>query len=180
MQMDSNFPVLDFELSPYTGWTRAHWEYVLARMTSGYAKIADRSGSPARVLYPDDRRGLPDSVDAIESFARIASAWGAWLRNPANPATVTFRGHEINIERLLHQALLDGTNPSNPYTYWGDIGHLDQRIVESADIAVTIWMSRERVFNKMTPAEQEQIIAWLAQVDGKGTYTDNWILFTAM
>jgi hypothetical protein len=93
---------------------------------------------------------------------------------------VTFRGHEINIERLLHQALLDGTNPSNPYTYWGDIGHLDQRIVESADIAVTIWMSRERVFNKMTPAEQAQIIAWLAQVDGKGTYTDNWILFTAM
>jgi hypothetical protein len=32
----------------------------------------------------------------------------------------------------------------------------------------------------MTKAEQEQIIAWLAQVDHKGTYTDNWILFTAM
>ena len=47
------------------------------------------------------------------------------------------------------------------YTYWGDIGHLDQRIVESADIALAIWMSRERVFHKMTAAEQEQIIAWL-------------------
>jgi parallel beta-helix repeat protein len=127
-----------------------------------------------------DRRGLPDSVDAIESFARIASAWGAWLRNPANPATLKFRDHEINLEALLRQALLEGTNPSNPYTYWGDIAHLDQRIVESADIAVAIWMSRERVFNKMTKAEQEQIIAWLSQVDGKGTYTDNWILFTAM
>ena len=178
--MDNNFPAFDFDLSPYTGWTRAHWEYILARMTYGYAKIAERSGSPARVLYPDDRRGLPDSVDAIESFARIASAWGAWLRNPANPATLNFQGHEINLETLLRQALLDGTDPSNPYTYWGDIGHLDQRIVESADIAVTIWMSRERVFNKMTSAEQAQIIAWLAQVDGKGTYTDNWILFTAM
>ena len=178
--MDNNFPDFDFDLSPYTGWTRAHWEYILARMTYGYAKIAERSGSPARVLYPDDRRGLPDSADAIESFARIASAWGSWLRNPANPATLNFQGHEINIETLLHQAFLDGTNPSNPYTYWGDIGHLDQRIVESADIAVAIWMSRERVFNKMTRAEQEQVIAWLAQVDGKGTYTDNWILFTAM
>jgi hypothetical protein len=57
---------------------------------------------------------------------------------------------------------------------------LDQRIVESADIAVALWMSRERVFNKMTAAEQLQIITWLAQVDDKGTYTDNWILFTAM
>jgi hypothetical protein len=178
--MTEHFPAFDFELSPYTGWTRAHWEYILARMTYGYAKIAERSGSPARVLYPDDRRGLPDAVDAIESFARIASAWGAWLRNPANPATLVFLDHEINLETLLRQALVDGTNPSNPYTYWGNIGHLDQRIVESADIAVTIWMSRERVFNKMTKAEQEQIMAWLAQVDDKGTYTDNWILFTAM
>lgn len=178
--MTDNFPAFDFDHSPYTGWTRAHWEYIFARMTYGYAKIAERSGSPARVLYPDDRRGLPDSVDAIESFARIASAWGAWLRNPANPAIIKFQEEEINLETLLRQALLDGTNPSNPHTYWGDIGHMDQRIVESADIAVTVWMSRERIFNKMTKAEQEQIIAWLAQVDGKGTYTDNWILFTAM
>jgi hypothetical protein len=178
--MSDHFPDFDFDLSPYTGWTRAHWEYIFARMTYGYSKIAEQTGSPARVLYPDDRRGLPDSVDAIESFARIASAWGAWLRNPANPAIIKFQDHEINIEALLRQAFLDGTNPSNPYTYWGDIGHLDQRIVESADIAVTIWMSRERVFNKMTRAEQEQIMAWLSQVDDKGTYTDNWILFTAM
>ncbi len=178
--MDHNFPALDFDLSPYTGWTRAHWENILARMTHGYARIAERSGSAARVLYSDDRRGLPDSVDAIESFARIASAWGAWLRNPANPATLTFDGHEMNLETLLHDALLDGTDPSNPYAYWGDITHMDQRIVESADIAVALWMSRERVFHKMTKTQQEQIIAWLAQVDGKGTYTDNWILFTAM
>lgn len=178
--MTDLFPAFDFDRSPYTGWTRAHWEHILARMTYGYAKIAQRSGSPARVLYPDDRRGLPDSVDAIESFARIASAWGSWLRNPSNPATMNFQDHEINLETLLRQALVEGADPSNPYTYWGDIGHLDQRIVESADIAVAIWMSRERVFNKMTKAEQEQIIAWLAQVDNKGTYTDNWILFTAM
>jgi hypothetical protein len=178
--MENTFPAFDFELSPYTGWTRAHWEHIFARMTYGYARLAEQSGSPARVLYPDDRRGLPDPVDAIESFARIASAWGAWLRNPNNPAILKFQDHEINLEILLRQALLDGTDSSNPYTYWGDIPHLDQRIVESADIAVTIWMSRERVFNKMTPSEQAQIMAWLAQVDHKGTYTDNWILFTAM
>jgi hypothetical protein len=91
-----------------------------------------------------------------------------------------FQGHEINVENLFQQALLDGTNPSNPSIYWGDIGHMDQRIVESADISVALWMSRERVFHRMTANEQEQVITWLAQVDGKGTYTDNWILFTAM
>jgi hypothetical protein len=178
--MSDKFPPFDFERSPYTGWTRAHWVYILSRITYGYTKAAEVSGSPARALFPDDRRGLPDSVDAIESFARMASAWGAWLRNPANPATLIFEDHEMNLEALLRQALLDGTDTSNPRTYWGDIGHMDQRIVESADIAVTVWMSRERVFNKMNAEEQAQIITWLAQVDGKGTYTDNWILFTAM
>jgi hypothetical protein len=174
------FPALDHDGSPYTGWTRAHWVYLLARMTYGYVRAAQRSGSPARALFPHDRRGLPDAVDALEAFARIASAWGAWLRNPANPATLEFDGFQMDLESLLREALLQGTDPSNPSTYWGDIGHLDQRIVECADIAVALWMSRERVFGRMNAAEQEQIMRWLAQVDGKGTFADNWILFTAM
>jgi hypothetical protein len=160
--MTDSFPPLNHELSPYTGWTREHWEAIFARMTYGYVLAAERNGSMARALYPDDRRNLPDSVDALESFARIASAWGAWLRNPANPACVYFQGHELNIESLLRQALLDGTNPQNPHTYWGDMEHMSQHIVEAADMAVAIWLSRERVFNKMTEAERAQVIAWLA------------------
>src|SRR5262245_27856733 len=100
------FPTLDYELSPYTGWTRAHWEAVFARITYGYVLVADRSGSPARALYPDDRRNLPDAVDAVESFARIASAWGAWLANPNNSASVVYGDRSMNIEALLHDALL--------------------------------------------------------------------------
>ncbi len=173
-------PPVDHALAPYTGWTRAHWERILARLTCGFALAAEITGSPARALYPDDRRGLPDSVDGLESFARIASAWGAWLRNPANPAALRFNGREMDIEQLLRQGLLDGTDPANPRTYWGDMGHMDQRIVESADIAVAIWMSRERLFNRLNSAEQHQILAWLAQVDHQGTYPDNWILFTAV
>ena len=174
------FPALNYDLSPYTGWTRAHWQALLARLTYGYVLAAERQGSPARVLFPDDRRGLPDAVDALESFARMASAWGAWLRNPANPAGLTFQGREINLEALLRQALLDGTNPQSPSTYWGDMDHMSQHIVEAADVAVTVWLSRERVFDRMTGAERAQVMDWLAQVDGKQTYFDNWILFPAM
>ena len=152
----------------------------MARLTFGYVSAAQRSGSPARALYPDDRRALPDSVDALESFARMASAWGAWLRNPANPAGLSYQGREMNIETLLRQALVEGTNPKNPHTYWGDMDHRSQHIVEAADVAVTVWLSRERVFAKMTEAERAQVMAWLAQVDGKQTYFDNWILFPAI
>jgi len=180
MPAPSALPPLDHALAPYTGFTRAHWVSVLARLTHGFVLAAERSGSPARALYRDDRRGLPDSADGIESFARIGAAWGAWLANPANPDTVEWNGRQHNLVALFRQGLLDGTNPANPHTYWGDIGHMDQRIVESADLAAALWHSRHRVFLKLTPAEQAQVMGWLAQVDGKGNYPDNWILFSAV
>jgi len=178
--MSDWLPDSDYKLSPYTGWTRAHWEAVLARLTYGFTLAAERQGSLARALFPDDRCDRPDSVDGLEAFARIAVAWGAWLRNLANPPTLHFRGREINLESLLRQGLLDGTNPKNPYTYWGDIGHMDQRIVENSNIAMALWMSHERVFDLMTESERTQVIAWLAQVDGKETWPDNWIFFPVL
>jgi hypothetical protein len=180
MTTSEPFPPLDYELSPYTGWTRLHWEALLARLTYGYVLAAERSGSPARALYPNDMRSLPDSVDALESFARIAPAWAAWLHNPSNPAFLSYAGRQIDLVSLLRQALIDGTNPDNPHTYWGEMDHFSQHIVEAADLAVTVWLSRERVFNTLDLAQQAQVMAWLAKVDGKQTYFDNWILFPAM
>ncbi len=180
MPASSALPPLDHTLAPYTGWTRAHWVAVLARLTHGFVLAAERTSSPARALYRDDRRGLPDAADGIESFARLGGVWGAWLANPANPDSIEWNGRQHDIAALFRQGLLDGTDPANTATYWGDIGHMDQRIVESADLAAALWHSRERVFLKMTPAEQAQVMGWLAQVDGKGNYPDNWILFSAV
>ncbi|HET6824214.1 MAG TPA: DUF2264 domain-containing protein [Anaerolineales bacterium] len=178
--MSDWLPALDYELSPYTGWTRAHWEAVLARLTYGFTLAAKPQGSPARALFPDDRCDRPDSVDGLEAFARIAVAWGAWLHNPSNSETLQFEGHEIHLAELLKQGLLDGTNANSPDTYWGDIDHMDQRIVENSNIAMALWLSRERVFDQMTEAERARVIDWLAQVDGKETWPDNWIFFPAL
>jgi hypothetical protein len=65
--MSAWLPPLDYERSPYTGWTRGHWEAVLARLTYGFALAAEPQGSPARALFPDDRCGRPDSVDGLEA-----------------------------------------------------------------------------------------------------------------
>lgn len=178
--MNDWLPAYDYVRSPYTGWTRAHWEAVLARLTYGFILAAERQGSPARALFPDDRCDRPDSVDGLEAFARIAVAWGAWLRNPTNPEVLHFQGHELNLANLLKQGLLDGTNPESPDTYWGNIEHMDQRIVENSNIAIALWLSHERVFERMTEAERAQVITWLSQVDDKETWPDNWIFFPAV
>lgn len=173
-------PSLDFTLAPLTGWTRAHWEHVLARLTFGYVLAAEKQGCMARALYPDDRRDHPDSSDALEAFARIASGWGAYLSNPQNPAVVTFNERSLNIEEILARALMEGSDTGNPHTYWGAPTALNQRIVEAADMALAIWFSRARVFEHMSKREQGQVMAWLALVDGQDTYYDNWVLFPAV
>jgi len=173
-------PPLDFSNATYTGWTRAHWQAVLARVTYGFVRRAAVSGSPARALYPDDHAGHSDAVNGLESFSRLALIWGLWLRNPANPPHLTFQGHALDLPALLRQGLLQGTDPAAPATYWGDIGHMDQRLVECACLSIAVWFSRTRVFAQLSAAEQAQVIKWLAQVDGKGTYPDNWVMFPAM
>lgn len=180
MGAEKSFPAPNFDLSPYTGWTREHWVALLARLTHGFVRWAERNGSPARALFPEDLRGLPDSIDGLEAFARMAPAWAAWLHNPTNPTTLDYQGREIDLAALLRQGLLDGTNPDQPGTYWGEMDHLSQHVVETADLAVAVWLSRERVFDRMTSSEQLQVMAWLAKVDDKRTYFDNWILFPAL
>jgi hypothetical protein len=171
---------LDLERSPYTGWTRAHWQSILARVTYGYVRAADKQGSYARVLYPDDRRDSPDAVDALEAFARVASVWGAWLSNGNNPSTLEYNERTLHVDEILYRALLEGTDPAKPRTFWGRMRGMDQRLVEAADLALAVWFSRERVFNHMNERERGQVMAWLAQVDGQDTYYDNWVLFPAI
>ena len=43
-------PPYDHARAPYTGWTRAHWERLLARMTYGFVLASEVTGSPARAL----------------------------------------------------------------------------------------------------------------------------------
>jgi len=178
--MSDWLPTFDYVRSPYTGWTRTHWEAVLARLTYGFTLAAERQGSPARAFFPNDHCDRPDSVDGLEAFARIAVAWGAWLHNAANPDTLQFQGYQLNLADLLKQGLLDGMNPESPDTYWGDIEDMDQRIVENSNIAIALWLSHERVFDRMTESERTQVINWLSQVDGKKTWPDNWIFFPAI
>ena len=49
-------PPLDLTLAPYTGWTRAHWTHLLTRITYGYVLAAEKQGTMARALYPDEWR----------------------------------------------------------------------------------------------------------------------------
>src|SRR5215212_9449075 len=115
--------------APFTGATRDDWAHLLARLTDGFVRSIPSGGSPARAFVP----GAPphDQVPAIEAFARMSVAWGAWLHEASNPATLATGGAIHDIGAILARGLVDGTNRSGPAS-WGPIGDRDQRIVEAA------------------------------------------------
>ncbi|HET7029457.1 MAG TPA: DUF2264 domain-containing protein [Candidatus Limnocylindrales bacterium] len=159
------------------GGSRSDWVALLARLTDGFVRSIPDGGSPARAALP----GAPadDPVPAIEGFARMSVAWGAWLREPSNPGAIRWAGREHDVARLLARGLRDATDPSGP-AWWGPIRDRDQRIVEAAEIATALWLGGDRLraaLEALDPKALERCLDWLAGVDGKDLWPDNWVLF---
>ena len=157
--------------------TRDAWAALLARLTIGFTRGIPADGSPAWSRLPGADAANP--ITGMEGFCRMSVAWSAWLAEPGNPDTLDHGGRSVDVLDLVVRGLVDGTDPSGPW-YWGDIRDRDQRIVEAAELAFTLWTGRERILPALGPDRLRQVLAWLAQVHGRDVYADNWVLFPAI
>ena len=160
--------------------TRRDWIALLAQLTDGFVRSIPPGGSPARAALP----GAPadDPVPSIEGFARMSVAWGAWLRCPDNPGAIRWHGRDHDLAVLVARGLADATDPASP-AWWGPIGDRDQRIVEAAEIATALWLGGKRlrrVLDVVDPLAFGRVLDWLAGVDGKDLWPDNWVLFPVL
>jgi hypothetical protein len=159
------------------GARRDEWVDLLAELTDGFVRAIPDGGSPARAVLP----GAPsdDQVPAIEGFARMSVAWAAWLHEPSNSAALAWRGHRHDIASIIARGLADATDPVGPF-YWGRIEDRDQRIVEAAEIATALWLGGGRLraaLDAIDPRAHHRVLDWLALVDGRDVWPDNWVLF---
>jgi hypothetical protein len=132
----------------------------------------------ARIHYP----GLPSaygySVSGLEGFARTAPLFAAWLSS-GRPQEIIDRqtGKSYDFVTVLRKGLLAGTDPSSP-NYWGDIHDDDQRIVEAADIARVLWLTRDKIWFHLDAASKKRVATWLLQTKtARISFRSNWILF---
>ena len=161
----------------WTGWARADWVGLLARLTDGFVRAIPAGGSPAAACLPGHAE--PDRVPWIEGFARMSVGWAAWLHEPSNPAVLEHRGRRHDIAALLARGLADATDSAHP-AWWGPIGDRDQRIVEAAEVATTLLIGGDRLLAALSavdPAVPGRVLDWIGQVDGRDVWPDNWVLF---
>lgn len=138
-----------------------------------------RHATPAfeRVQYSGAGSLQGYRMNGLEGFARTAPLLAAWVHS-GRPRTLAASAgaREVDIVAVLKQGLLTGTDPQRK-EYWGVIASKDQRIVEAADIARVLWLTRSTLWSTLTAAERTQISTWLAGTRRAATSSNNWILF---
>ena len=130
----------------------------------------------ANASYPGYRSANGAEKDRLEGFSRIAPLLAIWLKHSQGNEIVLPSGRIVNVAELLQNAVTVGTNQASA-EYWGTIEDRDQRIAEASDIALSLWLSKDRVWIGLSAAVKERISAWLLGVNGKQIADNNWHLF---
>ncbi|UWE11144.1 DUF2264 domain-containing protein [Actinacidiphila bryophytorum] len=166
-------PPADHELSPYTGWTRAHWEAAADRMLAALLPYA----SPHRAQYrlPGRTSYSGARSDGLEGYARsftlaayrIAGAGGR--DEPGSTLVADL------VERYA-AGLAAGTDPAHP-EHWPAVTDRAQSMVEAAAIAIALHESRPWIWDNLPDAVRQRVAAWFGGFVGAQANDSNWRLF---
>jgi hypothetical protein len=113
------------------------------------------------------------SGKTYDSVTRMLPALAAWV------ASGRARPDLLDTLCLTFQNAFDPAHPD----YWlpaAPRGHSDQRQVESSIVAWSLWVVRDQVLPRLTPAARANIQAWLASCTRQPVRNNNWAWFTAV
>jgi hypothetical protein len=160
----------DVRLSPYTGWTRAHWEATADRMLLAVRPYAGPGNALISLPGPAGRAGAWS--DGLEGFARtfLLAAFrlaGAGGRDPHGLADWYAAG------------LATGTDPDSPRR-WPRLDEIDQAKVEAASIVIALHETRPWIWDRLDDTVRTRILHWLAAFGGAWVPDNNWVWFRAV
>ena len=128
--------------------------------------------------YPGRPSQQSARTDAMEGVSRVLPTLAAWLHANGQRTTMIegLDGQPLDVAKIIRTAFVAGTDPKHK-GYWGKLDDYDQRICESADLALALWLSRAWVWEALSRTEQQQIMAWFCQVNNCQIVDNNWHLF---
>ena len=167
---------LDHASASITGWTRRHWEEAMFTLMQGVLNSA--SPDCARLRIPGPRSHHGQVADELEGFSRSMFMAGPWMSSSESD-TLSFGSESINVTDFYRRGILAGTDPKHP-EYWGDIQDKTQHLVEMAALSWGLFLSREKLWNKFSPAEKEQVASYLNSCNEAEYFQNNWLLFSVI
>ncbi|MFB4270624.1 DUF2264 domain-containing protein [Nonomuraea sp. GTA35] len=147
--------------------SREHWEAMADHLLAAVLPYATDGLAQYRLPGRASRSG-PVS-DGLEGYARtfmLAAFRIAGAGGDVPPGL---------LERYA-SGLTAGTDPAHPYA-WPALTDMSQQLVEAASIALALHETRPWLFDRLSPAQQERVVDWLAGFVGRRTPENNWVLF---
>ncbi len=122
----------------------------------------------ARMIVGEGSAHYPEDVAGMEGFSRALWALVPMMIGRCPEAEPFWA--------LWREGLIHGTDPAHP-EYWGDIGDFDQRMVEMAVIGTGLCFLPDRFWTALKRTEQENLYAWLDQINHYDMPKNNWRFF---
>ncbi len=154
--------------SPLTGWDRARWVAFGDALLAAVRPYA--SAGHARITLPGPEGGYGRAVDGLEGFARTFLLAGFRLAGE--------RGADPHgYAQWYADGLAAGSDPHAP-DRWLRMSEHAQAKVEAASLALVLDLTREWIWDGLSPLVQEQLVDYLAEAVGDDTYPRiNWVWF---
>jgi len=176
--------VKDKILSPYTGWTRLHWEELAEFMISSFQPfLTPGKGGlalPNPVRWMDAFLPEPKKMKSfywMEGFTRTRLLLACWMMGTGK-TTIQINGKETDILSQFIEGLLSASDPKHA-EYIGDRYGNNQWIAEISNVAFAVFIARDLVWKNLSGAEKRQITDWLFSSTGRKIPHNNWYLFLA-
>ncbi|MEU6083589.1 DUF2264 domain-containing protein [Streptomyces sp. NPDC047108] len=163
-------PPEDRTTSPYTGWTRAHWEAA----ADGLLAAVDPYTSPARglITLPGAHSSSGRRSDGLEGYARtfLLAAFRVAGAGGRDPYGVLDR----YADGLAVGTRTPGRDDAESWPRQADCG---QAWVESASVALALRLTRPWLWDRLDDAVRQRAADWLSGALGEPPVDNNWWLF---
>lgn len=166
----------DFKLSPYSGWTREHWDEVFKNLMKAIVDSASENCARQRIPGPRSHHGI--LADELEGFTRSMIMAGPWLKSSPD-GKFQLNGQTCDVGDFYRKGILAGTDPSHN-EYWGDIVDYAQHLVEMAALAWGLYLSRKHTWDAFSDSEKKQVADYMYQCTQVKYHQNNWLLFNVV
>ncbi len=172
--------------SDFSVYDRAFFHDRLARLLTGWYDSLIGTSDSLAVWETGQGVKLNNFVSRsgkqCDGVTRMLPALAAWTVQRGEPTRISLTdGREIDPRHIITSALTHGTDPHHR-DYWDyrPRGGRNQRQVESSLVALSLWLARDWLFDRLTKEQIANIQQWLALCTANTHHFNNWSLFTAV
>ncbi|MEM5477419.1 DUF2264 domain-containing protein [Pacificibacter sp. AS14] len=164
---------IDPALAPFVRFNPLHGQPLTSRadLAAAMGRLlapleAHRSPGCARVKLSPTGAIFDHGAAELEGFAR--PLWALAAAHAGGETTIDWHPYRIGLD--------NGTTPSHP-EYWGEVGEVDQRLVELAAVGFALLVAKTELWDPLSPDAKDRVRAYLLAATEQRFSPNNWLFF---